>query len=89
MYLVASISQRLKEDQSSRKILYFPGMFAQSPIKMLNISASNIKGLTPESHFPAQNKIREDRQRREMGEPQEEKDSKLDWHRAACLKQTW
>ena len=42
---------------------------------MLNISANDIKGSTPESHFPAQNEIREGGKRRKMREAQEEKDS--------------
>lgn len=92
MYLVVSILQRPKEDQlilqrSSRKILYFQGIFAQPLIKMVNISASNITGLTPESYYPTQKKMREGGTRREVGEPQEEKGSKLDWHVIDCLNQ--
>ena len=107
MYLVASILQRLKKDKqifhrSTRKILCFQGIFAQSflhshfctvififLIKMSNISANNVKGLTPEGHFPAQNKIREGGKRRDMQQPQENKDSPLDWHMVGCLKQMW
>ncbi|XP_077736348.1 uncharacterized protein LOC144302654 isoform X2 [Canis aureus] len=44
------------------------------------MAISEYEGLTPEGHFPAQNKIREGGKRRDMRQPQENKDSPLDWH---------